>query len=156
SNGPIAPTGLVASAASSSEIDLTWQDNSSNETGFKIQRAASSTGPWTQIATVGAGVTSYANTGLSPATTYYYQVAAYNLRSTSIYAGPAGATTLSLCSFTLSPPGATPSELANSGTVTVTASGSTCAWSATSSATAWLTCSPPSGTGSGTVTWSVT
>jgi len=75
---PNAPSSLSATAASSSQINLSWADNSSNETGFKIERATSSTGPWSQIATVGANVNSYQNTGLSASTTYYYHVHAYN------------------------------------------------------------------------------
>src|SRR5437867_5741446 len=59
---PAAPSNLSASAVSSTEIDLSWQDNSSNESGFKIERAPTSGGTWTQIATVGGGVLSYANT----------------------------------------------------------------------------------------------
>ena len=90
---PAAPSSLGAAAASSTQINLTWVDNSTNESGFKIQRSASSGGPYTQIATVGAGVTSYSNTGLSPATTYYYRVCAYNWAGDSAYAGPVSATT---------------------------------------------------------------
>ena len=43
---PAAPTGLVAVAASSSQINLSWTDRSSNETGFKIERKLGSTGTW--------------------------------------------------------------------------------------------------------------
>src|SRR2546427_13029618 len=40
---PAAPSNLAAAAVSSSQINLTWKDNSSNEQGFKIQRALSAT-----------------------------------------------------------------------------------------------------------------
>src|SRR5215468_9817600 len=79
-NTPAAPTSLAATAVSSSQVNLTWVDNSSNETGFIVQSGPSSTGPWTQIASLGASSTSYANTGLSAGTTYYYRVYAYNAR----------------------------------------------------------------------------
>ena len=36
---PAAPTNLVATAISSSQIGLSWVDNSNNETGFRIQRS---------------------------------------------------------------------------------------------------------------------
>jgi len=94
---PVAPSNLSASTVSSSEIDLNWQDNSSTETGFIIQRATSATGPWSQIATAGANVTSYANTGLNASTTYYYKVCAYNSSGSSGFAGPASATTTAPC-----------------------------------------------------------
>src|SRR5437867_311491 len=71
-----APSNLSAAGVSSSQIDLTWVDNSNNEREFKIERASSSAGPWTQIAATGSNVTSYSNTGLSPSTTWYYRVRA--------------------------------------------------------------------------------
>src|SRR5437879_2249548 len=61
---PAAPSNLAAAAVSSSEIDLIWKDNSTTESGFKTESAPTSGGMWTQIATVGKGVTNYANTGL--------------------------------------------------------------------------------------------
>ena len=57
-----APSGLTASAASASQINLSWADNSTNETGFKIERKTGSTGTYAQITTVGANVRSYSNT----------------------------------------------------------------------------------------------
>jgi hypothetical protein len=65
-------------AVTSTSITLNWQDNSNNETGFQIQRATSSGGPWSVVGTVGANVTSYMDAGLSSSTTFYYQVAAFN------------------------------------------------------------------------------
>jgi len=90
---PNAPSNLVATAVSTSQINLTWQDNSSDETGFKIERRTAS-GSYSQIATVGAGVTSYSNTGLSAGTTYYYRVKAYSSAGDSGYSNEASATTL--------------------------------------------------------------
>ncbi len=90
---PAAPSNLTATAVSSSQINLAWTDNSSNETGFKIERKAGSGGTWSQIATVGAGVTSYQNTGLSASTTYYYRVRATNSAGDSAYSNEANATT---------------------------------------------------------------
>src|SRR5262249_15888998 len=49
---PAAPTGLTASAASSTRVNLTWTDKSGNETGFKIERSTNGVN-FTQIATVG-------------------------------------------------------------------------------------------------------
>ncbi|MGA8849622.1 MAG: fibronectin type III domain-containing protein [Dehalococcoidia bacterium] len=90
---PNAPSNLVAIPISSSQINLTWQDNSSDEIGFKIERKTSS-GSYFQIATVGAGVTSYSNAYLSASTTYYYRVRAYNAAGNSAYSNEASATTL--------------------------------------------------------------
>ena len=89
------PSSLTATAISSNQINLTWLDNSTNESGFKIERAPAPTGPWTQIATTGVSVTAYANTGLSAAATYYYRVRAYKAAggSSSSYSNTASATT---------------------------------------------------------------
>jgi titin len=71
-----APTGLTATGISTSEIDLSWTD-SNNETGYRIERSLNET-TWATLATVGADVTSYANTGLTGGTRYIYRVRAIN------------------------------------------------------------------------------
>ena len=92
---PAAPSGLSATAISQTHIDLAWHDNSSTETGFKIERALAGSGAWSQIATVGANVQSYANTtGLVSGTSYDYRVRAYNTQGNSAYSNVATATTL--------------------------------------------------------------
>ncbi len=91
---PAAPSGLTATAASSTQVNLSWTDNSNNETGFKIERKTGSGGTYAQITTVGANVTSYSNTGLSASTTYYYRVRANNSVGDSAYSNEAYATTL--------------------------------------------------------------
>ncbi|MGD0354778.1 MAG: fibronectin type III domain-containing protein [Dehalococcoidia bacterium] len=91
---PAAPSNLTATVVSSSQINLSWQDNSSNETGFKIERKTGSGGTYAQIATVGANVTGYNSTTLSASTLYYYRVRAYNTSGNSGYTNEAYATTL--------------------------------------------------------------
>jgi|GEM_PF-7015100 len=95
---PSAPSGLNATAVSSNQINLTWTDTSNNEDGFRIERKTGTGGTYAEIATVGAGVTNYQNTGLSANTTYYYRVRAYNAVGSSAYSNEASAAT----------PGATP------------------------------------------------
>lgn len=92
---PAAPTGLAATAASSSQINISWADVA-NETGFKIERKTGSGGTYAEIATVGAGVVTYNNTGLAAATTYFYRVRASNTAGDSGYSNETSATTLSL------------------------------------------------------------
>jgi titin len=74
---PAAPTGLTVAAAQPNALSLSWTDNSTGETGFVIERSANGV-DFTQLATVGAGVTTYANTALSPAATWHYRVYAQN------------------------------------------------------------------------------
>ena len=71
------PSDLVCSVVSSVQMHLSWQDNSPDEVGFKIERATSDTGPWDQIDTVGADVEEYDDIGLDPNKTYCYRVRAY-------------------------------------------------------------------------------
>ncbi|MFN7140559.1 MAG: immunoglobulin domain-containing protein, partial [Limisphaerales bacterium] len=92
-NPPIAPSALTATAVSKTQINLSWTDNSTVETGFKIERASASAGPWSQIATVGANVKTFANTSLPMDTTYYYRVRAYGPLGDSAYSNIANATT---------------------------------------------------------------
>jgi murein tripeptide amidase MpaA len=92
---PNAPTNLAAAVVSKSQINLTWMDNATNEDGFKIERCKGATCTnFTQIATVGANATSYANTGLARRTTYRYRVRAYNASGNSGYSNMVSATTL--------------------------------------------------------------
>jgi hypothetical protein len=67
---PDAPLVLSAITVSSTQINLTWAYNSSNETGFKIERKTGVNGSYSQIATVGVNVTSYSSTSLAANTTY--------------------------------------------------------------------------------------
>jgi hypothetical protein len=92
---PAAPTNLVATAVSKSQINLTWTDNAGNEDGFRIERCKGATCTnFSQIATVGPDVTAFANTGLAANTSYRYRVRAYNASGTSGYSNIATAKTL--------------------------------------------------------------
>jgi hypothetical protein len=73
---------------------LNWADNSSNESGFKIERSTDGTN-YSLLTTTAANVTSYSNTGLSAATKYYYRVRATNSAGDSANSAVASATTQS-------------------------------------------------------------
>ena len=80
---PIAPTNLKASTFSTTAINLTWTDNSTNEDGFKIERKNGSS-DFSLIATLGADKTAYKDSLLTPYTTYTYRVYSYNSAGKSI------------------------------------------------------------------------
>lgn len=82
---PSAPSGLSGTAVSSSQTNLSWTDNSNNETGFEIERKTGASGTYARIATTAADITSYQDTGLTPGTTYYYRVRAINAVGNSLY-----------------------------------------------------------------------
>ena len=70
-----APSGTKAAAASESRISVTWQDNSTSESGFEVHRSTTgANGTFALLATTGAGVTSYSDDGLTPSTEYCYEV----------------------------------------------------------------------------------
>jgi hypothetical protein len=72
------PSGTSAVVISESRIDISWLDNSSNESGFEVHRAtAGSNGPFALLTSTGAGVTNYSDKGLTPSTPYCYRVRAF-------------------------------------------------------------------------------
>jgi len=89
----VPPDNLAAAVVSLSAIDLSWEDVSLYEDGYKIERKQGSSGSYAQIATTSADVTSYSDTGLSSGTTYYYRVRAYDSSTDSAYSNEASATT---------------------------------------------------------------
>ena len=82
----------LAPGLRAAELTLLWEDNSSTESGFKIERAVGSAA-FTQIATTGANVTRYTDTGLASSTTYRYRTRAYNAIGNSAYSNEAATTT---------------------------------------------------------------
>lgn len=92
---PLAPANLSATTVSSSEVGLTWQDNSDDETGFKIERKTANSA-FSEIATSGPNTNSYTNIGLTPSTTYIYRVFAYNASGNSSYSNQDSATTANI------------------------------------------------------------
>jgi len=89
---PDAPSNLNAVAVSSSQIDLSWSDNSNNETGFSIECSNDGiTFNW--IINVNLNVTTYSDTGLDASTEYFYRVYAYNTEYDSDYSNVASAET---------------------------------------------------------------
>jgi fibronectin type 3 domain-containing protein len=92
SGPPAAPSKISATAVSASQINLKWQDNSTNETGFAIERSLDGVS-FSPLNTVGTNVTAYADTGLTSNTRYYYRVRSYNGAVFSAYSNTAFTTT---------------------------------------------------------------
>ena len=95
---PKAPSSLLAVVPiGQAVVNLTWTDNSVNETDWTVQRATSMVGPWTAITTfpstmgptTGGSIT-YTDATVTKKTTYYYQVIANNMVGyTQTYIPPA-------------------------------------------------------------------
>ncbi|SMD34629.1 esterase, PHB depolymerase family [Reichenbachiella faecimaris] len=106
------PTNVSATASSSTQINLSWIDNASTETAYHVERALSSGGNYSTIATLSANASSYNDESLAPATTYYYKITVTD-GSTSASSIEVSATTQQ--GGTNSPPAA-PSSLSASAT----------------------------------------
>jgi hypothetical protein len=78
---------------SSSQLNLTWTDQSNNEDGFRVYRGTDSSTVTTLVATLGAGTTSHLDTSLAASTTHYYKVTAFNTVGESAASNVANATT---------------------------------------------------------------
>ena len=92
-----APTSLTAQATSRTQINISWVDSNSNETGYLLERSLSSTYGFIRVATLRKNRTSYINSSLAGATTYYYRARAYRTQggvtTYSPYSSVASATT---------------------------------------------------------------
>ena len=80
---PIAPTNLTGSVISTSQVNLSWVDNATNEDGYKIERKSGS-GSYAVVGSMGVNLTTFGDLGLSPNTTYTYRVYAYNSAGNSL------------------------------------------------------------------------
>jgi len=87
-----ASVSFTIAAPSAAKLTLTWQDNSTNEDNFAIQRKTGMSGTYAQIAMVAANTVSYVDTGVSSGVTYCYRVDATNTAGPSGYTNEACAT----------------------------------------------------------------
>ncbi|MFA5794136.1 MAG: fibronectin type III domain-containing protein [Candidatus Brocadiia bacterium] len=84
------PSALNTSVISSSQIDLSWTDNSASEDGYKIERKTGLDGTYAVISTVvGTDIAAYSDIGLVDGAVYYYLVCAYNSTGESAYSNEA-------------------------------------------------------------------
>lgn len=97
---PTQPTVLSYFDLTSTSAYLGWSDNSSNETGFTLERCtgsplfcASTPGAWATRAVTGIGVSTFNDTSLVPATAYSWRVSAFNAFGTSPYTNTLSLTT---------------------------------------------------------------
>ena len=99
--GGVAPPTLldaVTPSVFSSRVDLSWQDNTDNETGYLLQYREANTTPWTSKS-LRANTESYALTGLSADTDYQFQIAAVSGAATSTFSDLATTSTLAAIAY---------------------------------------------------------
>ncbi len=89
---PAAPSNLTATAVSSTQIDLAWSDNSTDEDDFDLERRTGG-GAFNRIARPAADATSYQDATAQPGMTYSYRIRAVNDGVASEFSNTATATT---------------------------------------------------------------
>lgn len=161
---PIAPSNLTGTVASTTQIDLTWTDNSTNETGFKIERKTV-TGVYAVVGTTATDINTFNDTGLNPSTSYIYRVYSNNavgnsltysneftLTTSSVINLPTLTTTaLSLITSSSAVSGGT---ISSDGGAPITARG--VCWSTSANPTISLPTKTNDGTGTGVYTSNIT
>jgi hypothetical protein len=90
---PTAPAGLAFANLTDVSLTLNWKDNSTNETGFEIERVGPTGTSIITSFTAGVNVTTLANTDLIGKSTYTYRVRSYNASGYSAYSSPLSVTT---------------------------------------------------------------
>ena len=93
---PATPTGLSAAVMSATQVRLSWTDNSTNETGFIVERAVNG-GAFVSLSAVAAhnstGAMTFNDNTVVTGNTYAYQVKAVNGATSSGYSNTASVTT---------------------------------------------------------------
>jgi pectate lyase len=104
------PTNVTAELTASTTVELNWEDNTEDETGFRVERAEGETGSFSTAGEVGANITTYSDTGLKELTHYRYRVIAFNDSMESGYEGIVEINTLSPTSLPLAVSNPTPTN----------------------------------------------
>ncbi|MCH8034898.1 MAG: T9SS type A sorting domain-containing protein, partial [Bacteroidetes bacterium] len=89
----MAPTNLVATATGPNEVELGWDDNNTQEDGFKIERKTGLQGTYSLIDSVVENVISYLDQSVEVNTLYYYRVFAFIEQVVSDYSNEDSAKT---------------------------------------------------------------
>ncbi|HEX7831507.1 MAG TPA: hypothetical protein VF787_17760 [Thermoanaerobaculia bacterium] len=76
---------MLWAAPTKTKVTLNWNDNANNETNYVVERSSSATGGFTQLASVPANSSSFADGAVTRKTTYYYRVKATNANGASGY-----------------------------------------------------------------------
>jgi hypothetical protein len=89
---PAAPSNLATAPVGTTQLRVSWTDNSSNESSFKVERKTGATGTYATINITSANATSYNDTGLTQGTQYFYRLSALNETGASATVETSGST----------------------------------------------------------------
>jgi hypothetical protein len=151
---PLTPTDLNATVISTTQVNLTWVDKSTNETGFKLERKTPNS-QYAVIATLGVNATSFSDVGLTSGATYTYRVYSYNEAGNSpSYSNEVTVTLIGLATLTTTDiqnitatDATTGGNITNDGGGTISSRG--VVWSTSTNPTISLSTKTTDGSGSG-------
>ena len=157
---PIAPSSLAGVVVSTTQINLSWTDNSTDETSFKIERKTGAA-TYAVVGSVNANIVAYNDLGLTPNTSYTYRVCSYNsVGNSATYTNEITLTTPSVVNLPTLTTTATSSiasttavsggSISSDGGATITARG--VCWSTSANPTVALSSKTIDGTGTGIFT----
>jgi len=149
---PNTPTGLKISAHSPSALTLDWTDVSNNENGFSIFMSTTQFGTYSYIDSVSANTTTYLVSGLTPSTTYWFKVTAYNTVGESDFSNSAYATTVTSTTTTTTQPTTTTTSTTTTTTLPPTTTTTLPPTTTTTTSTTTTTTQPTTTTTSTTTT----
>ena len=147
---PLVPSNLTGTIVNN-QVILTWTDNSTNETGFKIERMTD-TGNWSVNGSVATDITTYIDAGATAGTAYTYRVYSFNTAGNSLNYSNLFPITIPLVTTT-TVTSITPTTAASGGSITldggvpVTARG--VVWSTNTTPTIELSTKTTDGAGTG-------
>jgi len=158
---PLAPTELKGTIVSKDQVDLTWKDNSTNETGYKIERKTDS-GNFTEIGALAQDITTFLDKTVSINTNYTYRVYSFNKVGKSInYSNEVNLKTINVPTLTttaitniISNSAKSGGNVSSDGGSAITARG--VVWGTTTNPTIALSTKTSNGTGAGSFPSTVT
>lgn len=84
---------MIVTPASQTRVQLSWQDNATNEAGYRVEKSPNGIDTWTLVTTMPANITYASHFNASPNTLYYYRVFATNSGGSSLSSNIVSATT---------------------------------------------------------------
>ncbi len=83
---PVAPSNTTATLVDNSKVNLSWKDNSSNETGFRVERRATGANDtaWVTLAEVGSNTQTHVDSTVAMGLGYDYRISAFNAKGSAV------------------------------------------------------------------------
>lgn len=84
-SAPSSPSSINAVATDENNAALTWQDNATGESGYRIQRRVAGSDEWLTLGTVPSNNTNFQDDTANLSNSYFYRIQAFTGASSSAY-----------------------------------------------------------------------